>query len=112
MSFGSGFLAERERFLNQLRYKPVDRVTMWPPLDVWATTWKRWAQEGHTNMFAEQIGEHGGAGDLSFWDYFGCDRQDEVGIYYGFSPGFEYEKLGEDETTVTFRNTRGSSCRS
>ena len=107
MSFGSGFLTERERFLNQLRYKPVDRVTMWPPLDVWATTWKRWAQEGHTNMFAEQIGEHGGAGDLSFWDYFGCDRQDEVGIYYGFSPGFEYEKLGEDETTVTFRNHEG-----
>lgn len=98
---------ERERFLNQLRYKPVDRVTMWPPLDVWATTWKRWAKEGHTNMFAEQIGEHGGAGDLSFWDYFGCDRQDEVGIYYGFCPGFEYEKLGEDETTITFRNHEG-----
>lgn len=98
---------ERERFLNQLRYKPVDRVTMWPPLDVWATTWKRWTKEGHTNMFAEQIGEHGGAGDLSFWDYFGCDRQDEVGIYYGFCPGFEYEKLGEDETTITFRNHEG-----
>ncbi|MBC5647581.1 uroporphyrinogen decarboxylase family protein [Christensenella tenuis] len=107
MSFGSGFLTERQRFLNQLRYKPVDRVTMWPPLDVWATTWKRWEKEGHTNMFAEQIGEHGGAGDLSFWDYFGCDRQDEVGIYYGFAPGFEYEKLGEDEHTITFRNHEG-----
>ncbi|MEG0382675.1 MAG: uroporphyrinogen decarboxylase family protein [Christensenella sp.] len=98
---------ERERFLNQLHYKPVDKVTMWPPLDVWDTTWKRWAKEGHTDMFAEQIGEHGGAGDLRFWDYFGCDHQDEVGIYYGFSPGFEYEQLGEDEHTITFRNHEG-----
>ncbi len=98
---------ERERFLNTLRYKSVDRVPMWPPLDVWNTTWQRWKNEGHTNMFAEQIGEHGGAGDLNFWDYFGCDRQDEIGIYYGFSPGFEYKLIEEDETTVTFRNHEG-----
>ncbi len=98
---------ERERFLNNMRFKPVDKVTMWPPMDVWHATWERWKTEGYTNMFTEQIGEHGAAGDLSFWDYFGCDRQDEVGIYYGFCPGFEYEQLDEDENTITFRNHEG-----
>lgn len=98
---------ERERFLNTLRYKPVDRVPMWAPLDVWTATWKRWAGEGYTSMHTELVGEHGGAGSLNFWDYFGCDRQDEVGIYYGFCPGFEYKVITEDEKTITYRNHEG-----
>ena len=95
---------ERERFLNTLRYKPVDRVPMWSPIAVWDTTWKRWEKEGYTSMHTELVGEHGGAGTLSFWDYFGCDRQDEVGIYYGFSPGFEYKVIAEDDRKITYRN--------
>lgn len=98
---------ERDRFLNTMRFKPVDRVPFWPPLDVWATTWERWEKEGYTAMATELVGEHGGAGFLNFWDYFGCDRQDEIGIYYGFSPGFEYEVIEEDDRTVTFRNHEG-----
>lgn len=98
---------ERKRFLNTMRFKPVDRVPFWPPLDVWTTTWKRWESEGHTSMVTELVGEHGGAGFLNFWDYFGCDRQDEIGIYYGFSPGFEYQVVDEDDRTITFRNHEG-----
>ena len=98
---------ERERFLNNMRFKPVDRVTKWEPMAIWDATWKRWESEGLTDMYTEQIGEHGAAGDLKLFDYFGCDRQDEVGIYYGFSPGFEYEKLGEDDRMITFRNHEG-----
>ena len=98
---------ERERFLNTMRFKPVDRAPFWPPLDVWATTWKRWENEGYTSMTTELVGEHGGAGFLNFWDYFGCDRQDEVGIYYGFAPGFEYKVIEEDDRKITFRNHEG-----
>ncbi len=98
---------ERERFLNTMRFKPVDRVPMWPPLAVWDSTWKRWESEGFTTMTSELVGEHGGAGFLSFWDFFGCDRQDEVGIYYGFCPGFEYKVLDDDGRKITFQNHEG-----
>ena len=98
---------EKERFLNTVHFKPVDRAPMWSPPDVWASTWKRWSNEGYTIMETNLVGEHGGAGSLGFWDYFGCDRQDEVGIYYGFCPGFEYKLIEENERTVTFRNHEG-----
>ncbi len=98
---------ERERFLNTMHYKAVDRVPMWPPPDVWASTWKRWEEEDYTIMTTQLVGEHGGAGSLGFWDYFGCDRQDEVGIYYGFCPGFEYKVIQENSRTITYRNHEG-----
>lgn len=98
---------ERERFLNTMHFRPVDRAPMWSPPDVWASTWKRWEGEGYGATATKLVGEHGGAGSLCFWDYFGCDRQDEVGIYYGFSPGFEYKVIEENERTITYRNFEG-----
>lgn len=98
---------ERERFINVTHFKPVDRVPMWSPAGVWDATWKRWDNEGLSKMVTNLVGEHGGAGELAFWDYFGCDRQDEVGIYYGFVPGFEYKLIEETDTKITYRNHEG-----
>jgi len=98
---------ERERFLNTMRFKPVDRGIKWEPIDIWASTWKRWRTEGLTEMEMDMVAVDGGAGNLKLFDYFGCDRQDEVGIYYGFSPGFKYELISEDERFVTYRNHEG-----
>jgi len=52
---------ERERFLNNMHFKAVDRVTKWEPMAIWDATWKRWHDEGLTDMYTEQIGEHGAA---------------------------------------------------
>jgi hypothetical protein len=97
---------ERERFLNTMRFKPVDRVPFWPPLAVWNATLKRWMNEGLTDYSVDLAGEHSDE-TLRLWDYLGCDRQDEVGIYYGFCPGFEYKVIAEDEKYLTYRNHEG-----
>ena len=98
---------ERERFLNVMRFKPADRVPLWQPLSVWDATWKRWKTEGYTSEFGVQLaGEHSDDAPR-LWDFLGCDRQDEVGIYYGFCPAFEYEVISEDDRLLTYRNHEG-----
>ena len=90
---------ERERFLNVCRFKPFDRVPLWPPLAIWDSTFKRWMGEGLTDYGVTLTGEHSdSAPDL--YDYLGCDRFDEVGIYYGFCPAFEYKLIREDENFI------------
>ena len=97
---------EQERFLNTMRFKSVDRVPMWQPLSVWSATWKRWRTEGLTDFGVDLVGEH--SDDATrLWDYLGCDRQDEIGIYYGFCPGFEYKFIEEDDQYITYRNHEG-----
>lgn len=97
---------ERERFLNTCRFKPVDRVPLWPPLAVWDSTWKRWENEGLTNFAVNLAGEHSDA-TLDLFDYLGCDRLDEIGIYYGFCPGFEYKVIEENDEYIIYRNHEG-----
>ncbi|MGI6114156.1 MAG: uroporphyrinogen decarboxylase family protein [Mahellales bacterium] len=97
---------ERERFLNTCRFKPVDRVPLWPPLSIWDTTLKRWKNEGLTDFGVDLAGEHSDE-TLSLFDYLGCDRFDEIGIYYGFCPGFEYKVIEENDRFIVYRNHEG-----
>ncbi len=97
---------ERERFLNTCRFKPVDKVPLWPPLAVWDSTWERWRKEGLTDYGVDLAGEHSDA-VLDLFDYLGCDRFDEIGIYYGFCPGFEYKVIEKNDNYIIYRNHEG-----
>jgi len=97
---------ERERFINTFHYKPVDRIPIWQPLYVWEATWKRWKAEGLTGFGADLAGVHSDDA-LRLWDYLGCDRQDEIGIYYGFCPAFEYALIEEGDRYIIYRNHEG-----
>lgn len=84
---------QRERFLNCMRFKPVDRVPLWMPW-TWGETLKRWHREGlPMNADLEKM--------------FGCDRYEEVGIYYGFCPSFEERIIEEDNEYRTYINFEG-----
>jgi len=98
---------ERERFLNTCRFKPVDRPPLWPPLAIWSKTFKRWREEGYLDEYqVELAGEHTDK-ILDLSDFLGCDRFDEVGIYFGFCPGFEHKIIEETEEYITYRNHEG-----
>ena len=97
---------ERERFLNTCRFKQVDKVPFWPPLAVWDSTWKRWKDEGLTSSGANLAGEHSDS-VLDLFDYLGCDRFDEIGIYYGFCPAFEHKVIKENDDNIIYRNHEG-----
>ncbi len=55
----------RERFLNLMNFKPVDRIPIWEFAIWWDKTIERWKQEGLPNYLEDEC-------DIR--DYFGLDR--------------------------------------
>ncbi|MDO8686090.1 MAG: uroporphyrinogen decarboxylase family protein [Clostridiales bacterium] len=84
---------QKERFLNTMRFKPVDRVPMWSS-GYWNETLIRWYKEGLPK-------------DINIEELFGCDRFTRIGTYFGFCPAFDVVVLEEDERTTTYINHEG-----
>ncbi|SHF23511.1 Uroporphyrinogen-III decarboxylase [Caldanaerobius fijiensis DSM 17918] len=88
---------QRERFLNTMRFKSVDRVPFYIG-GPWATTLKRWHSEG----LPENV-------DLN--RLFDADGVVELGIYFGMCPAFERTVLEEDDAFVVYINHEGIKMR-
>ena len=88
-----------ERFLNVMEYQPVDQVPNWEA-GVWSQTIERWKQES--------LDVH-----AFHWDWFsgeeslGMDPREFIHFSDQMVPAFNYEELGEDERTLTFRDEKG-----
>lgn len=90
-------MTPRERFLNTMRFKPVDRVPFW--LDsAWTANYDRWHEEGLPRNFSLK----------SLYDF---DNVLEVGIYYGMAPSFERQVISEDDEFVIYINHEGIKMR-
>ncbi len=84
-------MTDRERFLNVMDYRPVDRC-VYRAEGGWPETYERWKNEG--------------------WDpeqgpFFPTDRWEWQGGWFFPNPPFEHKVVEEDETTVTYVNHEG-----
>ena len=100
---------QRERFLNTMRFKSVDRVPLWIPW-FWPETLERWYSEGLPALTNSGY-KSGMPTDINLEELFGCDTYIDVGTYYGFCPSFEETLLEEDEKTRTYINFEGIKMR-
>ncbi|MCL2158484.1 MAG: hypothetical protein FWH48_03660 [Oscillospiraceae bacterium] len=97
--FSNEKLTHRQRFLNVMEYKSVDKV---PNIEVgaWGQTIKRWEDEGldlakvHFNWW---IGEPN----------FSIDPREYINIDYRMRPYFEYELLEKTDRYEIFRDALG-----
>ncbi len=87
---------DRERLLNTMAYKPVDRAVYGVMTGGWPETYKRWAKEGW---------------EAAKEPYFKTDRWDWIGHWFFPNPPFERTVLSEDEHTVTYINHEGITMR-
>ena len=83
----------RQRFLDTLEFKAVDRPWVRWGAFLWDETIDRWKQEGWDGTPLD--------------DYFGLDRLVRVDPWYGPVPEFQRQVLGEDAETVTYVNHEG-----
>ena len=90
---------DRERFISCILGEPVDRPPFWLYWGTWATTWRRWREEGLPAEFA------------SFGDVqarFGADaRPHVVPANLGPCPKMERTVLEEDDQFVIFTDGWG-----
>jgi len=92
-------VTNRDRFLNVMEYRPVDRVPNWE-VGVWGQTIDRWRAEGLN------------ADDFT-WDWFtgeecfGFDPREYIPVSFGMIPTFEPEVLEENDRYVVARNGGG-----
>ena len=94
-------MTDRERFLNVLEFKAVDRVPNYE-LGFWPQTIKRWFREDLPEDVLylpayDSLGE----------PYFGIDRRESLPIKVGPIPGFEIETIEESERYLIFRSRSG-----
>jgi uroporphyrinogen decarboxylase len=93
-------MTSKERFVNTLRFRPVDRV---PNLEigVWAQTRDRWLQEGAPAEAFTDVFLKGNA-------HFGLDGCEGTTLNpTGPIPPFEYQVLSETPEDLVFRDTMG-----
>jgi uroporphyrinogen decarboxylase len=89
----------RERFINVMEYKPVDKVPNYEA-GVWEQTKERWIQEGlnefdlHWNWWAGE-------------ECFEMDAREFIPVNYGMKPHFEYEILEKTERYEIYRDYNG-----
>jgi|GEM_PF-7008344 len=81
----------RERFINAIHFKSVDRVPYWVPW-WWEETLEQWAEEGHPNITekGEEI-------------KYGCDHKLHIRMWLNFEPPFEEKVVDQDDEYVTIR---------
>ena len=97
--FSDTKLTQRQRFLNVMEYKSVDKI---PNIEVgaWGQTVQRWENEGldlskvHFNWW---VGE----------PHFGIDPREYIDIDYRMRPYFEYELLEKTDRYEIFRDALG-----
>ncbi|NLF02886.1 MAG: hypothetical protein GX601_18135, partial [Anaerolineales bacterium] len=94
----------RERFLNTMHFKPVDRLPF-TDIALWQQTIDRW----HTEGWPRDV--HGGAWLWYDDDRFGQDHISQLPVFTGMVPAFDPEVLEEDERTITMRNPDGRVTR-
>lgn len=92
-------MTNRERFINVMEYKPVDRVPN-HELAVWVQTRERWVKEGlneydlHWDWFTGE-------------EYFEMDAKEYINVNYGMIPEFKYEVLEKTDRYEIVRHTNG-----
>jgi uroporphyrinogen decarboxylase len=91
-------MTHRERFLNFMGYKPVDRVPNFE-LGVWPQTWARWREEGMPAW--ENV--------WWFWgdERFGLDPRDYVKANFQMIPHFERECIEMTDEYEVIRHETG-----
>jgi len=89
-------MTDRERFNNQMRYKPVDRCYNME-FGYWEENFKEWP------IFVEHGVKNNNEADI----FFNFDRRRSVGSPIWMLPAFEQKIVGETETTQILRNADG-----
>jgi len=92
---------DRDRFVNYMLGRPVDRPPFWLFWGPWGTTWGRWRTEGMPESLRSWA-------DVQA--YFGSDKlpiEAVVPVNTGPCPPFERTVLAEDETSITFVDSWG-----
>ena len=91
-----GTMTDRDRFNNQMHYKPVDRCFNME-FDYWAENYTQW------KMFTD----NGVMNEIEARAFFGFDRYEELYGNTWMSPPFEEKVINETETTFTIINHDG-----
>lgn len=86
-------MTSRERFVNWMHFKEVDRPPWWE-LWYWEETLDRWYKEGLPQ-------------DVHLIEYFGVDRRENVGVNVSLCPPFKEETLEENEDYRVYRDAQG-----
>ena len=92
-------MTTRERYVNCMTFKPVDRVPN-HELGIWGQTYERWLGEGMPDTAVRE-------GWFEGIEYFGLDRREFLDIKLGMMPGFAPEVLEETDRYVIARNGEG-----
>ena len=92
-------LTHRQRFLNVMAYKSVDRI---PNIEVgvWGQTIKRWENEG---LDTSKVHFNWWIGEPNFL----IDPREYIPVDYQMSPYFEYELLEKTDRYEIFRDAHG-----
>ena len=91
-----GTLSDRERFNNQMHYRPIDR-SFNMEFGYWEENYHQWS------IFTENGITNEGEANV----FFSFDRIGGVGGCIGMRPAFESKKVGETETTYIYQNGDG-----
>ncbi len=97
--FNNKKLNGRERFLNVMDYKPVDKVPNYEA-GVWGQTVDVWQKEG---LDISKVSWDWFTGD----DYFGMDKRRFFPVHLGLMPAFEYKLLEKTERYEIFTDGEG-----
>lgn len=88
-------MTSRERFVNTMHFKPVDRAPYWVPW-WWDETIERWKKE--SNRMISEKGEE---------ELFGCDHKVHIRMWLSFLPPFEEKIIEENEKYQIIRTKKG-----
>lgn len=91
-----GTMTDRERFINQMHYKPVDRCFNME-FGYWEENFHEWP------LFYENGIKNNGQADI----FFNFDRMETIGGNIWMSPGFEEKVVEETETSKILINRDG-----
>jgi uroporphyrinogen decarboxylase len=91
-----GTMTDRERFNNQMHYRPIDRCFNME-FGYWQENYQEWS------IFVENGITNEGEANV----FFSFDRIGGVGGCIGMRPAFEHKQVGETETTVIYQNGDG-----
>jgi len=91
-----GTMTDRERFNNQMHYKPIDRCFNFE-FGYWNENFTEW------DIFVNNGIKSNEEADV----FFNFDRMDGAAGCTGMHPGFEYKVISETETTKIIQNSRG-----
>ncbi len=89
----------RERFLNVMEYKPVDRIPN-VEVGVWGQTRQRWLDEG---LDPDKVKWDWWTGE----EFFGIDPREYINIDFGMIPQFKREIIEKADRYEIYRDNKG-----